>query len=59
HIWPVHTIDEGIEILTGKTAGKRREDGSYPEGTLHCAVQTHLRHLAEELNKFGDSDDDD
>lgn len=59
HIWPIHTIDQGIEILTDETAGKRRKDGSYPEGTLHHAVQTRLRRLAEELNKFGDDGDSD
>jgi lon-related putative ATP-dependent protease len=57
HIWPVHTIDEGIQILTDETAGQRLEDGSYPEGTLHHKVQARLRHLAEELNKFGDEEE--
>lgn len=59
HIWPIHTIDQGIEILTDETAGQRLEDGSYPEGTLHHKVQARLRHLAEELNKFGEDDEED
>lgn len=52
HIWPITTIDEGIELLTGIPAGKRRDNGSYPEGTVHHAVQQRLLQLAEDLNHF-------
>ena len=27
HIWAVSHVDQGIEILTGVTAGERQEDG--------------------------------
>lgn len=59
HIWPVTTLDEGIELLMGMPAGERQKDGSYPEGTVHQAVQARLLQLAEELNNFGEDDDDD
>jgi predicted ATP-dependent protease len=52
HIYPVKTIDEGIEILTGKEAGERKEDGSYPEGTVNWAVEKRLRELAEGWREF-------
>ena len=58
HIWPVSTLDEGIELLTGIPAGKRKKDGTYPEGTVHHTVQARLLQLAEELNNFGDDDND-
>ncbi len=45
HIWPISTVDEGIEILTGAKAGARK-DGRYPESTVHGAVQKRLRELA-------------
>ena len=32
HIWPVRTIDEGIEILTGVPAGERGEEGALSRG---------------------------
>ncbi|MFA7573648.1 MAG: ATP-binding protein, partial [Lutispora sp.] len=35
HIYPVATIEEGIEILTDMTAGVPDENGIYPEGTLY------------------------
>lgn len=59
HIWPVKTLNEGIELLMGLPAGERQKDGSYPEGTVHHAVQARLLELAEDLNKFGEDDDED
>jgi predicted ATP-dependent protease len=35
NIYSVKTIDEGIEVLTGKKAGQRRDDGTYEEGTVN------------------------
>ena len=52
HIYAVSTIDEGIEILTGKEAGRQQEDGTYPEGTVNWAVQNRLRELAEKVKGF-------
>ncbi|MFQ6059139.1 MAG: Lon protease family protein [Anaerolineae bacterium] len=52
HIYPVNTIDEGIEILTGVPAGEPQEDGTYPEGTVNGAVQRRLRELAEGWREF-------
>ena len=56
NIWPIHTIDEGIELLTGKPAGTRDEHGNFPEGTVHHAVQARLLELAEDLKSFGNDD---
>ncbi|MER3513553.1 MAG: ATP-dependent protease, partial [Chloroflexota bacterium] len=52
HVWPVRTIDEGLELLTGVPAGERGPDGSYPEGTIHHAVQKRLREWAEGMARF-------
>ena len=52
HIYPVETIDQGIEILTGKEAGERQEDGTYPEGTVNWAVEKKLAKYAENLKKY-------
>jgi predicted ATP-dependent protease len=43
HIWPVSTIDEGIEILTGKKAGKKDAKGKYPAGTINYLVDKKLK----------------
>ena len=56
HIWPVQTIDEGIELLTGLPAGERSAEGDFPKNTVHYAVQKRLLILAQDLKAFGDGD---
>ena len=58
HIYPVKTIDQGIEILTGKEAGQRQPDGTYKEGTINDLVDRKLRTLAEDLERFAASEED-
>lgn len=52
YIYPIGDIDEGIEILTGVDAGKKREDGIYPEGTVNYLVDKRLRDIAMTLKEF-------
>jgi ATP-dependent Lon protease len=52
HVYPVKTIDEGIEILTGVTAGEKREDGNYPEDTINFLVDLRLSELAHGMKEF-------
>ncbi|NYT12124.1 MAG: AAA family ATPase [Methanomassiliicoccales archaeon] len=52
HIWPISTIDEGIEVLTGVSAGERKPDGSWEEGTINQLVQERLNQLAETIKGF-------
>ena len=52
-IYPVETIDQGIEILTGVPAGEADADGTYPEGTINARVQATLADLAERARAFG------
>jgi predicted ATP-dependent protease len=52
HVYPVKTIDEGIEVLTGVKAGERRKDGSFDEGTVNFCVDRRLREMAERLKQF-------
>jgi predicted ATP-dependent protease len=53
NVYPVETINQGIEILTGMTAGEKRPDGSFPDGTFNRRVADRLRELAEIRSKFG------
>lgn len=50
------TIDQGIEILTGKKAGEMKADGTYPKGTINALVNENLKALAEGLKKFGEEE---
>ncbi len=56
HIYPVKTIDEGIEILTDMKAGELQADGTYPKGTINFLVDQKLRELAEGLKRFGEEE---
>ncbi|MGE5603926.1 MAG: Lon protease family protein [Nitrososphaerales archaeon] len=53
HLWPVRTVDEGIEILTGVPAGERGEDGCYPDDSMNGRVDRKLYELAQRLQRFG------
>ena len=52
HIYSAKTIYEGIEILTGVQAGRRRKDGAYPRGTVNYLVDGKLKEMAERLKGF-------
>lgn len=52
HIYPVETIDQGIELLTGMEAGTRQADGHYPEASVNGRADRRLRGLAETLRSF-------
>jgi lon-related putative ATP-dependent protease len=52
-IYPVSTIDEGIEILTGVKAGERGADGRFPAGTVNRLVEDKLKAFAERSRSKG------
>ena len=52
HIWPISTVEQGIEILTEIDAGERQPDGTYPEGTLFRKVDERFLEIAEIVKKF-------
>jgi hypothetical protein len=47
HIYPIHTIDEGLELLTGYKAGSPDE-----EDTIHWLVEQRLSRMTEQLKGF-------
>ncbi|MDO9462417.1 MAG: hypothetical protein Q7J61_01265, partial [Deltaproteobacteria bacterium] len=52
YIYPISTVEEGIEILTGIEAGKRKEDGTYDEETVFWRVDQNLKKMAEHVKAF-------
>ncbi len=52
-VYPVASIDQGIELLTGVRAGNRRKDGTYGPGTVNRLVQDRLLDFAEKRRSFG------
>jgi ATP-dependent Lon protease len=52
HIYPVKTIDQGIEILTGIEAGEGQGDWRFKEGTVNDLVDKKLRELGMKIKEF-------
>jgi lon-related putative ATP-dependent protease len=52
HIYRAATIEEGIEILTGVTAGGPNAEGDYPEESVYGRVQKKLLSYLEQSLKF-------
>ena len=52
HVYPVRTVDQAIELLTGIPAGERDEQGNHPEGSVNQLVQARLIDLAEKQSAF-------
>ena len=52
HIYPVKTVDEALELLTGVTVGTPDAEGNLPEGSLNQRVAQRLKHLAELRRKY-------
>ena len=51
-IYPIHTIDEGIGLLTGVPAGERCEDGAFEIGTVNFLADNELTRLAHASKEF-------
>jgi predicted ATP-dependent protease len=45
-IYAIENIDEGMEILAGKIAGKKDKDGKFPKESINCLVEEKLKLLA-------------
>jgi lon-related putative ATP-dependent protease len=51
-VYAVATIDQGIEILTGRPAGERGKNGKFPTDTINRLVEDRLIALAEARRRF-------
>jgi predicted ATP-dependent protease len=52
HVFPIESVDQGIELLTDVEAGTLLEDGSYPEGSLNRMVAERLEQFASDVRAF-------
>lgn len=58
NVIPVKTIDQGIEALTGVTAGRRGRNGQFPKSSINGKVEAQLHAFAETRRKFADHNND-
>jgi lon-related putative ATP-dependent protease len=52
HVYPVATIEEGIEVLTGVPAGKPLPSGGFDAKTIFGLVDARLKEMAETAKRF-------
>jgi lon-related putative ATP-dependent protease len=52
NVYPIASIDEAIELLTGVLAGRRDADGAYPEGSVNRRVAQRLEAFAAARRRF-------
>ena len=51
-VYAIETVDDGIELLTGRPAGARAVDGLFPEGSINRRVEDTLARYADNLRAF-------
>ena len=52
HIWPAAKIEQGVELLTGVSAGLKNGSGSFDTGTVFARVNQRLTEMAKTLKEF-------
>lgn len=52
HIYPISTVEQGIELLSGIPAGQTGKDGAYPDGTIYGLVAKRLAAIAQTVQRF-------
>jgi predicted ATP-dependent protease len=52
HVWPVAKVEQGIEILTGKPAGKKAGGGKFDTGSVFALMDERLSEMAKTLKEF-------
>jgi lon-related putative ATP-dependent protease len=55
-IYPIDRVEEGLEIFTGMPAGEMKEDGTFPEGTIHYLVMKRLEEITASFKEKKDKD---
>jgi lon-related putative ATP-dependent protease len=55
HVYPMDTVDQALELLSGVPAGEAAPDGTYPEASFNGRVARELEGMAERLRAFARS----
>jgi predicted ATP-dependent protease len=53
HVYAVKNVDQGIELLTGKSAGKALRSGKFEPGSVNARADARLTEYATRVKKFG------
>jgi predicted ATP-dependent protease len=56
HVYPVATVDDAMELLTGREAGQPDAQGAFAKGTINGLVAQKMRKFASIKRAFNDRD---
>jgi ATP-dependent Lon protease len=52
HVWPIAKVEQGIELLTGKFAGRKVGGGKFDTGSVFALMDERLSAMARTLKEF-------
>lgn len=52
HIFAVDSIDQALEVLSGRIAGQEDRNGLFPEGTVNGLVSRELKRMADLIRRY-------
>ncbi len=52
-VWPIETVDQGLELLADRPAGDRGPNGAFPARSVNQLVETRLLGFVEQAKAFG------
>ncbi len=52
HIYPISTIDEGLEILTSMVSGQRSARGAFPKDSINAHIEHRLKEMANQVKNY-------
>lgn len=58
HIYPINQVEQGLELLTGKKAGEKKKDGTYPKNSLNFRIEERLKKLNELSKEAGGKEEE-
>lgn len=56
HVWTIDHVDQAIELILDRPAGRRLRNGSWEKGSINALVEQRLSEMAESLAKHRGAD---
>ena len=52
HVWPIETVDQALNLLTGLPVGEPDAEGRFPDGTVNQRVADRLWEIFQLRQKY-------
>ncbi|MFP4267760.1 MAG: Lon protease family protein [Spirochaetaceae bacterium] len=51
-VYPISTIDQGLELLTDRNAGERTARGEFPKNSINALIEFRLKEMANQVKNY-------